>query len=57
MYEDDPEWALDDTMRKNLFYYLPVKEKIAGTVESIQEIQKKIYIMLIILSIILVTCI
>ena len=22
MYEDDPEWALDDTMRKNLFYYL-----------------------------------
>lgn len=41
MYEDDPEWALDDTMRKNLFYYLPVKEKIAGTVESIQEIQKE----------------
>ena len=44
MYEDDPEWALDDTMRKNLFYYLPVKEKIAGTVESIQEIQKEDFI-------------
>ena len=22
MYEDNPEWALDDTMRKNLFYKL-----------------------------------
>lgn len=41
MYEDDPEWALDDTMRKNLFYQLPVKEKIAGTINSINQITKE----------------
>ena len=40
MYEDDPEWALDDEMRKNLFYELPIKEKIAGTVDSIYSITK-----------------
>ena len=40
MYEDDPEWVLDDEMRKNLFYNLPIKEKIAGTVDSIYEITK-----------------
>jgi len=40
MYEDDPEWALDDTIRKNLFYTLPVREKIAGTVDSINKITK-----------------
>ena len=41
MYEDDPEWAMDDEMRKNLFYTLPIREKIAGTVESINEITKE----------------
>ncbi len=41
MYEDNPEWALDDNMRKNLFYNLPVKEKIAGTTSSIEEIEKE----------------
>ena len=41
MYEDDPEWALDDNMRKNLFYNLPCKEKIAGTVDSIEKIKKE----------------
>ena len=41
MYEDDPEWALDDNMRKNLFYELPVREKIAGTVDSILDITKE----------------
>lgn len=41
MYEDDPEWAMDDVMRKNLFYNLPSKEKIAGTVESIKSITKE----------------
>ncbi|MBQ8891726.1 MAG: insulinase family protein [Bacilli bacterium] len=40
MYEDDPEWAMDDTMRKNLFYNLPIREKIAGTVESVNSITK-----------------
>ncbi|MBQ8473017.1 MAG: insulinase family protein [Bacilli bacterium] len=41
MYEDDPEWALDDNMRKNLFYELPVREKIAGTISSIENITKE----------------
>ena len=40
MYEDDPEWAMDDVMRKNLFYELPIREKIAGTVESVTNITK-----------------
>ena len=41
MYEDDPEWALDDNMRRNLFYELPVREKIAGTTSSIEKITKE----------------
>ncbi len=41
MYEDDPEWALDDCMRKNLFYKLPIREKIAGSVNSILKITDK----------------
>ncbi len=41
MYEDDPEWAMDDEMRKNLFYNLPIREKIAGTVQSVDEITKE----------------
>ena len=41
MYEDDPEWALDDQNRNNLFYYLPVKEKIAGDIKSINCITKE----------------
>ena len=41
MYEDDPEWAMDDEMRKNLFYNLPIREKIAGTVESVYSITKE----------------
>ena len=41
MYEDDIAWALDDTLRQNMFYELPVKEKIAGTVASINDITKE----------------
>ena len=41
MYNDSPEWALDDAMRKNLFYNLPVKEKIAGDVSDIMKITKE----------------
>ena len=41
MYADEPEWALDDEMRKNLFYNLPVNQKISGTISSIEEIQKE----------------
>ena len=40
MYEDDPEWAMDDVMRKNLFYNLPIREKIAGTVQSVNSVTK-----------------
>ena len=40
MYEDNPIWALEDCMRENLFFELPVKEKIAGTVESINKITR-----------------
>ncbi len=41
MYEDNPEWVLDDTMRMNLFYNLPVREKIAGTIEEVSKITKE----------------
>ena len=41
MYSDDPEWAMDDMMRKNLFYKLPIKEKIAGTIKSVESITKE----------------
>ncbi len=41
MYEDDPEWALDDNMRKNLFSVLPIREKIAGSVFEIEKITKE----------------
>ena len=41
MYEDDPEWALDDEMRKNLFYKLPCREKIAGTCKTVDSITKE----------------
>ena len=41
MYEDDTSWALDDTLRKNMFHELPVKEKIAGSVATINEITKE----------------
>ncbi len=41
MYDDNPEWTLDDMMRKNLFYELPVKEKIAGNVTDIEKMTKE----------------
>ncbi len=41
MYEDSPEWVLDDEMRKNLFYNLPYKDKIAGTIEEVSKITKE----------------
>ncbi len=41
MYDDSPEWVLDDEMRKNLFYNLPVREKIAGSIEEVSKITKE----------------
>ena len=41
MYEDDPSWSIDDVTRKMVFNELPVREKIAGTIESIAKITKE----------------
>lgn len=41
MYEDNPDWVMYDTIRKNIFYNLPSKEKIAGSIESIESITKE----------------
>lgn len=41
MYEDDTLWALEDNIRKIAFQKLPIREKIAGTCESINEITKE----------------
>ena len=41
MYSDDPDWAMDDEARKNLFYNLPIREKIAGNVKDIEKITKE----------------
>ena len=46
MYDDEPEWILDDVTRKNIFY-TSISNKIAGTCESISNIDadilKKVY--------------
>ena len=41
MYDDEAEWILDHESKKNLFF-TTVNEKIAGTVESIKEINPDI---------------
>ena len=41
MYDDDPVWQLEDCSRNNLFYNLHIKDKIAGTVDSIMEINEE----------------
>lgn len=41
MYDDDPSWQLEDCSRNNLFYNMHIKDKIAGTVDSIMEINKE----------------
>ena len=41
MYDDEPEWILDYESKKCLFY-TTVNEKIAGTPESIKEIDREI---------------
>jgi len=42
MYDDDPGWIIEDNLRRNVFHSLYVKEKIAGSIESIDEINKDI---------------
>lgn len=41
MYDDEADWILDYESKKNLFY-TTVNEKIAGTVDSIKEIDSNI---------------
>lgn len=41
MYDDEPSWCLEDCARNNLFYNQHIKDKIAGTVDSIMEINEE----------------
>ncbi len=41
MYDDEPEWILDYESKDSVFY-TTVNEKIAGTIESIKEIDSKL---------------
>ncbi len=38
MYEDDPQWRVMFNLLRNMYHNHPVKEDIAGTVESIADI-------------------
>ena len=42
MYDDSPESRVFEEMTRNLYRYHPLREPIAGTVESIQEITPQI---------------
>jgi len=41
MYDDIPEWFLQDELRRNLFHEYPMRIDIAGDVESIYKITKE----------------
>ena len=41
MYDDDPSWQIENVCRKNLFHNWHVREKIAGTINSIFKINKE----------------
>lgn len=41
MYDDEPGWILDQTVKQMLFYNHPMKEKLAGTYESISNVTAK----------------
>ncbi len=41
MYDDIPEWFLQDQLRRNLFHEYPMRIDIAGDVESINKITKE----------------
>ena len=44
MYDDEQSWIINDVCRKMIFNESPVREKIAGTLDSIKEIDKdKLY--------------
>jgi predicted Zn-dependent peptidase len=41
MYDDSPEWVIQDNLRANIFHKHPLKESIGGTVESVNAITKE----------------
>lgn len=41
MYEDDPNWILDGIVRKMVYNELPVREKIAGSYETVAKITEE----------------
>lgn len=41
MYDDIPEWVLEDELRRNLYHKHPMRIDIAGTVEDINQITKE----------------
>ena len=41
MYDDDPEWIIDEEIKKAMFWYHPIRDDIAGTVEEIKKITKE----------------
>lgn len=40
MYEDEPEWLMGAQLLKNMYHNHPIREDIAGTVESVKQISK-----------------
>lgn len=41
LYDDNPLWSLYDKLRANIFSNDPIKESVAGTIESINSITKE----------------
>ncbi len=41
MYDDDPEWIIDEEIKKAMFWYHPIRDDIAGTVKEINKITKE----------------
>lgn len=41
MYDDDPEWMIDEEIRKAMFKTHPIRDDIAGTVKEINKITKE----------------
>ena len=41
MYDDDPEWMIDEEIRKAMFKVHPIRDDIAGTVKEINKITKE----------------
>lgn len=40
MYEDEPEWLMGSNLLRNMYHNHPIRDDIAGTVESVKQIGK-----------------